>query len=524
MLKKVVAGLAILLVVISAILYFWAHSIFSSDLVRTRVAAQMAAALGQPVDIGTIGATIFPRVTMSLGQVRIGNPARITIARLDVGTALRALLSRRIDEAAIHLSGARIELPLPPFTIGSGAAAAETADDEPAVTIESIDEIVLRDVEIVSGGRSLRGNVEVVPHGSGMTIRTMTLGIGDTNVEVAGEIADFDGPVGTITVKAGALNMLDLLAFASEFAAGATTGTSSAGGPAAPGAAGGGAPRTPMDISVALDAERAAFGTLILDSLGGRARLTREALTFDPVTFRLFDGSYDGRLELGLGDTPQFRMRAALANVDMAALTAFAGTPDALTGRLAGTLDVTSRGTSPDRIISDARGRARVDITHGTVKGLGLVRTVVIATSMRADAAPQAAPDTSAPEPFTRLGATLNIANGAARTDDLAFESNDLLLLASGQVGLDGNNIDLDAQVQLSDALSKQAGRDLVRYTQADGRVTLPATISGSASQLSVRIDMGSVLKRAITNKATEEAEKAIRRGLSDLFGGQRAE
>ena len=523
MLKKVIVGIAVLLVAVTVDLYFWAQSIFSSDLVRTRVAAQMSSALGQPVEIGTIGATIFPRVTMSLGEVRIGNPARVTVAQLDVGTALRALLSRRIEGAAIHLSGARIELPLPPFTIGGGATPA-TADNDPAITIESIDEIVLRDVEIISGGRSLRGDIEVVPHGTGMTIRTMTLGIDDTNVAVVGEIDDFNGPVGNITIKAGALNMLDLLAFASEFAAGATASTPSATTLPAATPADLDAARAPMDIAVAIDTERAVFGTLLLDHLAGRARLTRDAFTLDPVTFRLFDGGYDGSLALSLGDTPQFRLRAALAGVDMAALTAFVGKPDALTGRLAGTLDVTSRGTSPDRIISDARGRAHVDITQGTVKGLGLVRSVVIATSMRSDAAPQPAPDTNAPEPFTRLGGTLDIADGTARTSDLTFESNDVSMLASGRVGLDGNNIDLDAKVQLSDALSKQAGRDLVRYTQADGRVTLPATISGSASQLNVRIDMASLLKRAITNKAVEEAGKAIRRGLGDLFGGQRTE
>ena len=531
MLKKVIAGVAVFLVALTAVLYFWAHSIFSSGLVRTRVAAQMSNALGQPVEIGTIDATIFPRVTMSLGDVRIGNPTRITISQLDVGTALRALLSRKIDDAAIHLSGARIELPLPLFTIG-GSTAPTTPDAEPAVTIESIDEIVLRDVEIVSGSRSLRGDIEVVPHGNGMTIRAMTLGIDDTDIAIVGEIDNFDGPVGHITVKASVLNMLDLLAFASEFAAGATSSTSTAampaaaetnaaGTPAFP-AASANSPRAQMDIAIALDAERAIFGALLLDRLTGRARLTRDALTLDPVAFRLFDGGYDGSLALSLGDAPEFRVRAALAGVDMAALTSFAGNADALTGRLTGTLDVTSRGTSPDRIISDAHGRARVDITQGTVKGLGLVRSIVIATSMRADAAPQAAPDANAPEPFTRLGATLDIADGAARTNDLTFESNDVSMLAEGRVGLDGNNVDLDGQVQLSDALSKQAGRDLVRYTQSDGRVTLPATISGSASQLNVRIDMASLLKRAITNKATEEAGKAIRRGLGDLFGGPR--
>ena len=78
--------------------------------------------------------------------------------------------------------------------------------------------------------------------------------------------------------------------------------------------------------------------------------------------------------------------------------------------------------------------------------------------------------------------------------------------------------IDLTGQVQLSDELSKQAGRDLVRYTQEGGRVTLPATITGSADAPQVRIDTASLAKRAITNRATEEVQKALKKGLSGLF------
>jgi hypothetical protein len=72
--------------------------------------------------------------------------------------------------------------------------------------------------------------------------------------------------------------------------------------------------------------------------------------------------------------------------------------------------------------------------------------------------------------------------------------------------------------VQLSDELSKQAGRDLVRYTQDQGRVTLPATISGSADSPQVRIDVANMAKRAITNRANEEAQKAIKKGFGGLI------
>ena len=112
-----------------------------------------------------------------------------------------------------------------------------------------------------------------------------------------------------------------------------------------------------------------------------------------------------------------------------------------------------------------------------------------------------------------RLGQSHEI--GTASTSDVRFESKDVLLDAVGTFRLDGSNIDLAGQVQLSDALSAQAGRDLVRYTADQGRVTLPARITGTAEHVQVRIDTTKLLKRAITNRANEELKK----GLGRLFG-----
>jgi hypothetical protein len=86
-------------------------------------------------------------------------------------------------------------------------------------------------------------------------------------------------------------------------------------------------------------------------------------------------------------------------------------------------------------------------------------------------------------------------------------------------MALDGSAVDLDGQVQLSEALTQQAGRDLVRYTRENGRVTLPVAISGSVAELTVGIDLVDLTRRAIINRATEEAEEAIKEGLEGLFG-----
>ena len=48
--------------------------------------------------------------------------------------------------------------------------------------------------------------------------------------------------------------------------------------------------------------------------------------------------------------------------------------------------------------------------------------------------------------------------------------------------------------------------------------MTLPATITGPADNLSVKIDGADMAKRAITNRANEEAQKQLKKGLDGLL------
>ena len=47
---------------------------------------------------------------------------------------------------------------------------------KPPVELVSIDEIVLSDVQVVSGGRTVRGDIEIVPEGKGLRIHRLTAG------------------------------------------------------------------------------------------------------------------------------------------------------------------------------------------------------------------------------------------------------------------------------------------------------------------------------------------------------------
>jgi uncharacterized protein involved in outer membrane biogenesis len=511
---RVLLGVLVLVLVVGAGLFLWVRSVLSGDAVQRAVAAQLSRALGQPVSIGSIGAGLYPRVTMRLGDVRIGEPARITISRLDVGTDLRALVSRRIEHATAALAGVRIELPLPAFSFG-----ASTDGSAAPVEIVSIDRIVLSDVEIVSGGRTLQAEAALVPAGDGATIERLSITAADTTLDVTGRILDLNGPTAELDIEAGTLDFTALLPFVGDFARGATRAAEAAAdGEAADDRRASGAEDRPgLLVNASLRADRARFGALALDTLEGRARVTADAVALEPLRFGVFAGTYEGPIQLTLGRTPAFRVSGAVNAIDMSSVMAFAGSPGIMTGRLAGRLDISGRGVSAPEVLSSAAGTARVDITNGSVKGLGLLRSVVVATSMRTGARADFG-GASGLEPFERLGTTLAIARGIATTTDLRFESADVFWSASGSVRLDGTAIDLAGPLQLSEALSKEAGRDLLRYTNRDGRVTLPAHVTGSVSNLSVRIDLGDALKRAITNRAVEEAKEAIGGALRGIL------
>ena len=512
MLRKVLIGLVVFLVIAGIGVALWARSVLGRDAVRAQLASQISSAVGQPVTIGSVSASIYPRITVNLGDVRIGDPVRIQARTLDVGADFRALLSRRIEQARIRLDGARLDLPLPPFSFSE--AGAESGDGgPPAVEIVSIEDIVLSDLEIVSGGRTLGGEIEVVPERGGVTIRRMALRADGTEVRVSGRLSDLSGPVGELRLEADRLNFDQLLAFFQEFSSGAGL-AGSGGASAAPSSAQAGSPG--LNLTVSLDANEATMGAVRLEDLDAHVRLSGQQIALDPLKFGIFGGRYEGTLGVSRANAvPAFRWNATLSSIDVGAATRFAGHPDTITGRLSGTIDLTGEGADQAAATRTARGTARVQIVDGIVKGLGLVRTIVVATSQRADAGTTGG---SKDEPFERISATLAIAGAAARSKDLLFESPNLRLTAAGLVALDGSAVDLKGRAQLSEALTAKAGRDLVRYTSEGGRVTLPVSISGPASNLRVTVEVADLMKRAIRNRATEEVDKALKRGLGDLL------
>ena len=236
--------------------------------------------------------------------------------------------------------------------------------------------------------------------------------------------------------------------------------------------------------------------------------LLRGGVTLEPFAVGVFDGKLTGRLHLETaGATPVAKLSAQVAGLDAARVAAVAGSTGVLTGRLAGQLTLEARGVAADAVFQSARGRATVSVTDGTLPGLDLVGPVVLAFGK---------PDPSKPiessRAFSRLGGTFTLANGVLESDDPELDSRDVDLTGRGTLRVAGAVADVRANLTLSEALTAQAGRDLVRYAREGSHVVLPATITGPLASPTVFIDIQSAAGRALRNEMEDQIRKALGR------------
>jgi hypothetical protein len=89
-----------------------------------------------------------------------------------------------------------------------------------------------------------------------------------------------------------------------------------------------------------------------------------------------------------------------------------------------------------------------------------------------------------------------------------------------GTISVTTGAVDFKADVVLSRELSKQAGRDLVRYAHEGDRVILPATLSGTVASPHVFVNMEEAVGRALKNELERRGRSLLDRLLRRRPGG----
>ncbi len=213
--RKVVIGLVITVVVAIGGASFLVGWFVSGDGTRLALEREASAWMGEPVQIDGAEASLFPRAGLELTNVRVGDPVRLTLATVQVSTDFGALLGQRIEDAAVVVADSRVVMPLPLPKGDSTSESGEGASD--GVEVVSIREISLRNIQIVSRDREFVVSMDSSLDGDLLSIHSLTAESGTAEIELDGEIRLAPDLEGTLAVRAGHLDLDELLALAQAF-------------------------------------------------------------------------------------------------------------------------------------------------------------------------------------------------------------------------------------------------------------------------------------------------------------------
>ena len=500
--RKLLLAVAVALVLLAVVLGIAARVVLGGDAVRVAIEQQASAALGQPVRIQSATPRIFPKPAIHLTGVSVGAGKQVTIERASLATGLRALLSRRIENAELRIEGSRIDVrwALTLFDLLSNDQQPSAAGSTPGITIISITALDLRDIALLAAGRTLHVDMDsALTESDRLAVTRFDAKSETSELSATGEFTSLTNRVGKFQIDAESLDVDGLLAFIA-----ATTPAGSQTMPAAKPAT----PPAPLKLTIGLKARKGIAAGASFANLSGTCRVEGDNARIDDLNLNAFDGTFKGTVGLlGSGRQPQFAWRGTFDGLDAAKVAAFTGTSGSVTGKLGGSVDIAAAGQDPAAAIRDAHGRARVVLSDGKLPGLEIVRAVILAFGKPTGDRPPGSGET-----FSQLAATFAVADQRLTTSDLTFASRDFDMAAKGVLSLATQTPNFQADVILSRELSAQAGRDLYRLAREDDRIILPARITGTVGSPTVFIDVAEALKRALRNRMGDEVKSLFDR------------
>ena len=487
LLKTLVVVLAVLALILAGT-FVAARAVLGSDLVRSSLEQQLSTRLGQPVRIESARAAVFPRVALDLGGVSIGEPAAVRVGRLRIVTGLRPLLSRTVSDAEVQIADGRLELPLR-FPLAPAAETPGVPSGEPAFRVTSVRSLSGRDIVLAAGSRTLTLQFDSSVEGDRLEIQRLIARVGSTRIEATGELTSISKLEGRLDASADQLDVDELIALSSAFTA---TESDQRASP------------VPMHLAVRLRAPAGRFGSHAFSDLSASLDVVPGRLRVAPLAVGAFGGTVEGKLEIDTaGDAPELRLSGSLANLDVVDLLKASGAAGGITGRLGGTLSLAGRGNETASLMRTAHGTIAVSIRDGSMPHMDLVRSVVLAFGKPSGAPPEGSGST-----FSRFSGTFNLANGTLSSRDVVMRSRDFDMTGGGTLGIGPGAVNVRGNVVLSEELTAQAGTDLRRYAQEDGRVIVPAIITGTLQRPVISIDVPAAAARALTNELKRRATK----------------
>jgi uncharacterized protein involved in outer membrane biogenesis len=513
------AGLLALLMLLAA----GALQALKSGAARSRIASALSSALGQPVAIGGLSASIFPTPSLSARLIEVGGADSsaapgVSLDALHIVPQLSSLFPGRtlaidhVDLKGLIISvrrdsAGRWLIPVPP------SPSVDTSTGRNAIDLNQL--------------RARQGTIRVVddqlraPKG-GPTV-TMITGV-EADMEAIGgrvKISRFTGRLGQ-SVVTGSSDMgptgVELrLRSESIHPADVTALFALAGMQASPLLSVEG--KAPFEMTISLPPgfathrvsgkaaiERVKFGTLAFERLQAPFHLDQGVFTIDPLSFTTYGGRQLGIVSVDLNQpVAVYRIRTSVQGLDVnRALSANTTMKNFLAGggRLAG--NVRGSGNTAAALKRTLTGTLEFELKDGVIRNFPLLAAINQALGITQG--------TDQDSKFQSLSGTATLGGGTARTNDLALRAGELSLTGKGTMGFD-QRLDLHLVASVSPALSSQLVQraGLLKSLSNDrGQVTFPVIVKGTTTAPRISVDLGSIAKKQLEGK--------VEKGLLDLL------
>jgi hypothetical protein len=278
-----------------------------------------------------------------------------------------------------------------------------------------------------------------------------------------------------------------------------------------------------------LKVSEGSWANLNFRDLEARLRLENGVAVLDPVSMRLYDGRFDGRLASDLRRVPQsFEFSGEAENVDIGPFLADqAGKGDVLMGRFTGRVDGQGMGSDPATLIRSLEGQGVARIVDGQVGKLDLLRSIgqVAGVFGQRTLANLASESVTGATKFSRLASDFEIGGGSLNFDSVLLQSSAFDLSGRGTVNMVSSIMNGRFQIEFSPQVSAWMREESSRAAELfwdprSNRVVLPFGLSGPLEGAGASVDWGAAVESAAVRTVERELDDLLR----NLLGGSSQE
>ncbi len=257
-----------------------------------------------------------------------------------------------------------------------------------------------------------------------------------------------------------------------------------------------------LNLRGRLRSENLRVARLQASQFSAELRAASGTLSVEPLVARLYGGSLSGGLSLTAGETPQLSLRQKLTGVQFDALLAdlLPGGEATLSGKGQLVLDLNAQGATLAALRQSLTGTASLALTRGTLAGLDLPEALLAGKDQLGLSGAERRDSVRLTETtaYNELKASVTLAQGKARSEDLLFKSP--LFTSKGEVDLDLDSLQVDAWLDTTVApgLKRASAGELAELSG----INIPMRINGPMNAATLSYSLGEASGGGLTRLA----------------------